>query len=729
MAGKRNIISTALVIVSAAILAFVLYRSDNSVHFSKLFVNADELGQIISTRTQAVDDLLDFVVFDDEELFFDSQADTFYYSLQEGSSDAYNPCVKWNSDNNTALAVLGQEITPEVIKNNCAIEMLAYNDNEYKRYQLKCTTLPLLNIECPEEIVSDTDELLMDITLFDNRKGAVGRITHSDGTIHTRGASTKDHPKKSFRFSLTQNSLGENRRKNNVSLLGMRQDDDWILYPAYNDQEKIRNVFSSNLWKYSCDTDNRYKISTGTEYKYLELFINGEYHGLYALGYPIDEKLLGVDAERNAEYLYKKVGYDDERMLRITGLGIDGYEVKNGLSDEGLVEYQILLKEWTPLIEYYRNLYINRDNNEELLKGIDIDNAIDFYLFINLIQGRDNVAGDIRGDYTLTKNLFLTIKNDNGNLVGIYSPWDLDITWGNDFLQQYTVSPEADLVMECGYLYEILKNDDPDIWELLFDKYRQLRNTTWSDEFIADLLDEYEADIFFSGAYLRDMERWPDGIYWETDDNLNIFKEYVSERLKAADDYYKRLEEAVNKGEAGTVFNFTADYTFPELTACTDLDSYLHDVDNSNYDMVIEFGNNEILLDESYVKLLADIGIKASEINNDTDMIIVNGDTREAVYLDNFHVSGNSVDTAFGEMFIFINESGEGDSEPGTYGFYVDGEELYVVNPQDNEGTDIRITLVDRNTLEIIDCVSFAYTLQQQEGGYTLQTTGLKRKN
>lgn len=814
MSAKKNIISVVLVIISVLIFAYVLHHFDNLARFSRLYVDTDEARQIISARTQAENDLLDVIVFDDEELFFDPSANTFYYSLQEGDSYACDPGVKWNSHDNATLAVLERDITPELIKSNRTIEILAYNDYEYKQYKLKCTTLPLLNIECPEEIISDTEVLPMDMTLFDNRKDTVNKITHSAGTIRVRGSSIRAYDKKSFRISLTQYSLGGNRRANHVSLLGMRQDDDWLLYAAYNDQEKIRNVFSSNLWKYSCDTDNKYSISTGTEYKYLELFINGEYHGLYALGYPIDAKLLDIASSNSGEYLYKKVDWDDEKILRLTQFGIAGYEIKNGIDSESIGDYQTFLSEWIPLIDYYQNLDNNSSNNDKLLKGIDIDNAIDYYLFINLIQGQDNVDG------CLIKNLYLTLKNDNGNLVGIYSPWDMDITWGNtwDFIAKnytlpYDISPKLNQIMESGYLYEILKNNDSDIWELVFDKYRQLRNTTWSEEFIDGMLNEYEADIFFSGAYLRDMERWPDGTYLDENCDLSLFKEFVAERLKEADCYYQRLEALHNKsiyivrsaryegfldnnfnidiydksmlldsnytdllqyigvdvgritdgishivvnteqqyvdylpasepmegsqtairlqfGKGGFMvdFDFAEGYKFSELTTCANLHSYLNELEKSDYGILIELKNKEILLDTACINMLSDIGIDTFEIDDDTDFIIIDGHTGESTILDHFYDSGNFVDTSFGELAIYIDEQGSFGNNPGTYGFYINSDEMYIITPQENENVDIRITVIDRETLKIIDCVEFSYELQPQADGYMLQTTGIGRK-
>ena len=171
--------------------------------------------------------------------------------------------------------------------------LAAYNDSFYHEYALVCTTLPLMNIESDTQV--GDEDVPVHMTLFDNRKGAAQRLTQSDGDMHIRGGSTRTYPKKGYKLSLTKESLGNNVRLNKVSLLGMRQDDDWILYAAYNDPEKIRNVFSSVLWKNTCAMDNAFGIDNGMEYRYVELFLNGEYWGLYALGYPIDDLQLSID--------------------------------------------------------------------------------------------------------------------------------------------------------------------------------------------------------------------------------------------------------------------------------------------------------------------------------------------------------------------------------------------------------------------------------------------------
>ena len=59
---------------------------------------------------------------------------------------------------------------------------------------------------------------------------------------------------------------------------------------------------------------------------------------------------------------------------------------------------------------------------------------------------------------------------------------------------------------------------------------------------INSFLDQYEDDIFDSGAYLRDMERWPDGLYEDPEVKLSVFREYVMKRLSYVDSDYGYTE-------------------------------------------------------------------------------------------------------------------------------------------------------------------------------------------
>lgn len=517
-----------LLAASSMLFIYLTCFLGGTQRLSDISISEEAFEKLKEMRKESGEGLLKELRFDEETLLFDKGDNTFYYSMPEGRQNADNPYIgKKADDASVKLAFGDMEITRDSIREDHTFKLIAYNDNFYSEYNLKCTTLPLMNIDCLDEITRKN--VPMNMTLFDNGRKATQKVITSDGNIHIRGASTSKYPKKSYRLSLTQSSVGGNQRTNDVSLLGMRQDDDWILYPAYNDQEKIRNVFSSNLWKYTCAKDNSLGLDNGMEYKYLELFMNGEYWGLYALGYPIDELQLGIDFDRN-EHLYKKISWANEKESITNAFEgpIEGYETTGSGTDD-----------WTVLREYYIKLFENRNTVEELYGGIDIDNAIDMYLFINLVQGLDNADG------SKIKNMYLSFKYFGGREVLLYTPWDLDATWGNSWYPSpYIIASSSNFIMVHGNLQALIAGGDEKIWDLVLSKYWQLRGGTWSEEKINAMLDKYELDIYGSGAYLRDMARWPEGTYANAADGLSVFRAYVMERLREADKYYMGLKRS-----------------------------------------------------------------------------------------------------------------------------------------------------------------------------------------
>lgn len=228
----------------------------------------------------------------------------------------------------------------------------------------------------------------------------------------------------------------------------------------------------------------------------------------------------------------------DEKDIQFTETGeIKGFKLKGGDEQEA----------WELLIKYYDNLNINYMDSEGLCEWIDMDNAIDIFLFLDLIQGVDQAEGG--GDRPQTiYNMYLAIMhNQQGSLKGLWIPWDMDRTWGNGFGDiPYNIKSDYHVIMRSGYLYQIISNGDTDILEKIFEKYWSLRAESWSNQQIDALLDQYEADIFGSGAYLRDMERWPDGGYADPEDELNTFRAYVMEHIQFMDQQYETVESLLN---------------------------------------------------------------------------------------------------------------------------------------------------------------------------------------
>ena len=649
----KKITGIILLVLSIFLCVFSILWNIGTERYNDRIVNAEEFENIISLRTE-LGGLVDEILFDEEPLFCDEKNNTYYYSLVKGSPSSNNPYIKLATHNNLKIAFLNQKITEDMIKNDVTIDFIVYTDQYYYQYRLKCTTLPIMSILCQEKIKSESVD--MNMVLFDNRPDVLNRFIASDGTIHTRGASTLGHPKKSYRLSLSQTSPGKNKRNNSVSLLGMRQDDDWLLYSAYDESTKVKNVFSSNLWEKSCAANNGIGADTGMEYRYLELFVNNEYCGLYALGFPIDSKQLNL--QKGTGELYKKYEWATEASL-------EGYRVKGyGAEDKDYLR------------EFYEYLDKNKYDNDALVKYIDLNNLIDIRLFINLVQGIDNVGTILYHcgqDSTYLKNIYLCIRETDNGLIGLYCPWDLDYSWSRD--------PSYNYLMETGYLEQMIANGNTDVIKLMCDRYWALRETHWSDGSLMEMLDDMENDIFGSGAYLRDYERWPDGEY---EDNiyagLSDFKNFVLSRVHETDLYYLRLEE--NLGESYFIVRS------------------LQYKDFQNYNFIVGIRDHDLLRESDYRDFLEYIGIDVEQIDESVKFIAVNTGDKKVEYIDESVNVGESLITCAGTLYI--------NPEPvnryavhyvsGVYSVYVD--DMFSFDANDYLDRDISLIFIKDGRVE-----------------------------
>ena len=540
---RRKFIGIILLFFSILIPGSIIFFREDRPRLSSFFRSDKEIDAFIGDSLATNDVFLTKITFNGYELFLDENSSAFYYSLIENDPDAFNPFVYYEGTNKRVKIQLREgNITPETIAQNRPLHILASDGRHYREYRLFCTTLPLMNIE--SDIVlykgkgKDQD---MVMTLFDNRADVRQRLISMSGLVHLRGNSTLEYPKKGYKIILNQISLGNHIREYDQPLLGMdsRTDGEWLLYSAYNDQERIRNVFSSNLWFTGNAQENRFGIKNGMEYRFLELFLNGEYWGLYALGYPLDSKQMLPETDNHPVkniYVFKKTYWEPESVPFYENIPVRDFETrgKDTLAHETearaiLAAYDQWIRDGAPESE-----------QDQLPVQAEIVNAIDVWLFVNLIQGMD-IVKPTGGFY----NMFVTIvKTDDGSVL-LYTPWDLDMTWGNywdvdeeNFTILYMLSPEDNSYIMLRNPANFLLHGSA---EQIKSRYGKLRSTVWADETIDRMLAGYQEQIFDSGAYCRDIERWPESTREDPELKLFLFSEYVHSRFASLDDFIDQL--------------------------------------------------------------------------------------------------------------------------------------------------------------------------------------------
>ncbi|PKB17662.1 putative secreted protein (Por secretion system target) [Flavobacterium sp. 5] len=269
--------------------------------------------------------------------------------------------------------------------------------------------------------------------------------------IEIRGSSSQSLPKKPYGLTTLK---ADNKSNNNVSLLGMPSENDWVLNSFAFDPSFMRDLISYNLARQIGDYASRAV--------YCEVVLNGEYIGLYAL----QEKLKANSDRINI----LKIGSSDISSPNVTG----GYITKadkttggdpvawNMASYSGSTDFIHELPKPTAVTQeqntYIQNEFLklaSNSGNSDLITGypsvIDVPSFVDFMLLNELAS---NVDG-----YQFSTYFH---KDRNGKLRA--GPiWDFNLTYGNDLFQWGLDRSKTDV-----WQFSNGDNEGPKFWTDLF---------------------------------------------------------------------------------------------------------------------------------------------------------------------------------------------------------------------------------------------------------------------
>lgn len=395
------------------------------------------------------------------------------------------------------------------------------NESSYYAYNLVFTGMPIMNIKLQSKDRPDAEigvEGALDIIDPYRFEDSIKNIPC---TYSLRGASARGYEKSSYKLTLN------NRKK--ISLLGMREDDDWILNALYDDSGLIHNKLSFTVWR-EIAKNNNVKNDEGTTQEYAELFIDDEYLGVYGLTERIDAKELSL---RDKDVLYKC------RSTRIPEEHNYSNEMTDGMDPIFLLKYpkEYSDEDWNPLKEWV-NLFCKDEivSYQEGIQLLNMENAIDYNLFCLLICGSDNMRKNI---------YFIGEYQEDGTFSFKKVPWDLNATWGNPWIEdskcnfsKYDPGAIEEVDVWCTDIDILYYYDEVEVSSILLERWQELRKTVLTREHLYEILDEQFGYLHLSGAYQRNYERWPHGAeYWQDD----YIYQYIDGRLNFLDNYFEQL--------------------------------------------------------------------------------------------------------------------------------------------------------------------------------------------
>jgi len=166
--------------------------------------------------------------------------------------------------------------------------ILIFNIPAFSQVTVTSSNLPLVVIDTKGQTIVDGSKIDALMKIVSNSNGInkptdPGNNYNGHVGIEYRGGKPKLAEQNPYNFE-TRDATGANL---NVSLLGMPQENDWILLANYNDKTFIRNALSFEIFRKMAHYSPRVKM--------VEVIIDNVYHGIYFLAEKIKQDKGRVD--------------------------------------------------------------------------------------------------------------------------------------------------------------------------------------------------------------------------------------------------------------------------------------------------------------------------------------------------------------------------------------------------------------------------------------------------
>lgn len=404
------------------------------------------------------------------------------------------------------------------------------------------SNLPLVVIHTNGLTIKDDPKIIANMGIIWNESGNRNSLSDPMNNyngkvgIEFRGSSSQGFPKKSYGFE-TKSTDGENM---DVSLLGLPEENDWILYGPYSDKTMIRNALTFTLG-----------ASLGhyaSRCRYVELFLNDQYEGVYVLMEKIKRnknrvdiaKLLPIDIsgeELTGGYIIKidkttgsgGVGWTSDYSNTI---GRTYYQYEYPKFDEIVFLQRSYIQGYVRKME--QSLFLNKYSGSGSYHEFLNDSSFIDFMIINELS--KNIDG-----YRLSSYLYKD-KNERMKCGPI---WDFNLTYGNaDYYSgwltsgfQYKAYLETDASQNPFWWNKLMR--DPAYVQKLKKRWSWIRKHELSDQRINFVTDSLVS--LLSEAQVRNYQRWTGVIGQYVWPNYYVGNSYTSEVTWMKDWITKRL--------------------------------------------------------------------------------------------------------------------------------------------------------------------------------------------
>lgn len=385
-----------------------------------------------------------------------------------------------------------------------------------------CTTLPIIEIDTNNQAskLDEAETIDAKFSLYYNEKES-NRFTDQKNMesmiqIKYRGHSSYHFDKHQYLIKFVK----DNDKEKKVSLLGMNEENKWILNGPYLDKTLIRNYLAYNISGKIMDHV--------PEVRFCEVFLDNQYQGVYILVESISRTLTGVTRYKPnwsngmSSYILRLDRFDDQDIMlnnfsKYTGILIP----ENGIN----VIYPSKKDLKENIIEYINDDFskiekaIYSYDYHEYEKYIDVDSFVDYMIINEYFKNSD------AGIYSTYLYKDVRGKLEMGPV------WDFNNA-ANNYVEE--VYSHKDFLFQEKSWYGMLLKDEIFVNKVI-DRYKSLRKTYLSDEYIQKYIDDIVS--YLGDSIDRNYEVW----------GYTLTKDSLPYMLRPADRNYTSYEDALEQ--------------------------------------------------------------------------------------------------------------------------------------------------------------------------------------
>jgi len=450
-----------------------------------------------------------------KECCFDYTENTLRFPINADIINDFSPLIEFQEYSNVFFE--GKSLKINSVNNlgkieiNKEYEIIIETNNNTKKLQLTFTNLPIVQVITPNRILDEPKTIAKIIVNDPARESCI--ISYIG--IEYRGSHSLVYDKKSFNISfLNSQYLGKEKL---ISIFNYKKNNRFILDAMYIDRARLRNNISFKIWR-KIENERNY----GIESKFVELFINNEHQGLYCFNETLNAELL--DLTNNDALLYKGIDWTSTTTFEAIEDNISNNELWAGWEQKYPNPKDKI--NWLPIYSLTKDV-VNLNNSNfqnEIPKIINIDNFIDYYLFINLIQAIDNMG--------LNTFIARTKKSDRLFIL----PWDLDASYGISWDGSYI---DHTSILSNNLFDRLIETNTNDFKNKLKQRWSFLRGHIFSNIELKKVFNDNF--ILIKKSEIIDIENKK----WGSNIDINLEQEYlidwIENRLSFLDNYFDNL--------------------------------------------------------------------------------------------------------------------------------------------------------------------------------------------